>query len=113
MTYYLPPQEDVEKKIMELLAARGMPVQMTAIYRILAASYHLQRHERRGVKGDPKGSSWEYLVRQARKHLSDSGFVYSPQRGFWSLSEKGRKVGPPLSGLSIPASLDTRTSRGG
>jgi hypothetical protein len=89
MTCYFPMQSDVEEKFLHVLYTRNELVQMTVIYQTLADQFQLNRYERRGVKGDPKGSAWEYLVRQARKRLVELGWVHTPQRGFWALTDAG------------------------
>ena len=89
MTCYFPPQKVVEEKFLQLLYSRLGPIQMTVIYGVLADQFGLTRYERRGVRGDPKGSAWEYLVRLARKALVDRGWVYCPRTGQWALSEAG------------------------
>jgi hypothetical protein len=89
MTCYFPPQTVVEEKFLDILYAQASPVQMAVLYNRLADSFGLSRWERRGVRGDPKGSPWEYLVRQARKNLADKGWVYCPIDGRWALTEAG------------------------
>ena len=91
MTSYFPPQNVVEDKLLHMLYSRMRPVQTTVVYRALADQFCLARHERRGVRGDPKGSAWEYLVRQARKNLADKGWINSPETGQWALTEVGRE----------------------
>jgi len=90
MTCYFPPQQVVEEKFMEILHAQAGPVQMAMMYNILADRFGLSRWERRGVRGDPKGSPWQYLVRQARKNLAEKGWVHCPFNGRWALTEAGQ-----------------------
>src|ERR1700722_12939855 len=91
MTCYFPPQKVVEDKFLDVLHTQMGPVQMTVMYRALADQFGLTRYERRSARGDPKGSAWEYLVRQARKNLADRGWVRCLEAGQWALSEAGRE----------------------
>src|SRR4051812_2876818 len=89
MTCYLPPQDVVEDRFLLLLQSYGRPVPMAILYNALANRFDLTRYDRRGVRGDPKGSAWEYLVRQARKNLVNKGWVLSLEAGLWTLSDAG------------------------
>lgn len=91
MTCYFPPENVVEERLLLLLNAHPEPLKMGTIYRTLADQAGLTRYERRGVRGDPKGSAWEYLVRRARSNLVCRGWIHSPEIGRWALSEVGRE----------------------
>ena len=105
MTCYFPPQDVVEDRLLVMLQCYGCPVPMAVLYRMLANRFDLTRHERRGAQGDPKGSPWEYLVRQARKTLVNRAWVVSPEPGLWALTDAGREEARRRqeSGASIPA----------
>ena len=90
MTCYFPPQKVLEDIFLDLLTTQSEPIQMTVIYRALADQAGLTKYARRGVRHDPKGSAWEYLVRQARTNLVRKGWVHCPELGRWALSEFGR-----------------------
>ena len=89
MTCYFPPQDVIEDRFLCILHGHSRPVQMGVMYRALADRYGLSRHERRGAPGDPKGSAWEYLVRQCRNNLVAQGWLYCPETGAWALTEAG------------------------
>ena len=89
MSCYFPPEDVIEDRFLCLLHLHARPVQMGVMYRALADRYGLTRHERRGAPGDPKGSAWEYLVRQCRNNLVAQGWLYCPQIGSWALTQSG------------------------
>jgi hypothetical protein len=89
MTCYFPPQDVIEDRFLQMLHSHARPVQMAVMYRALAERFGLSRYECRGAPGDPKGSPWEYVVRQCRNNLVDQGWLCCPEIGTWALTEAG------------------------
>jgi len=109
MTCYLPPQDVVEDRFLLMLQDCPRPMPMAMIYAALANRFGLARHERRGAKGDPMGSRWEYLVRQARKTLLDKGWAVSPQPGLWALTDAGREEARRRENISASHAAEAHT----
>ena len=87
----LPDPSAIEAKLLLILASRAGPMRTSAIYRKLAEEFGLTRSERYGNPFDPKGSGWEYLVRHAKRHLRDEGWLCCPAPGLSLLTPAGRE----------------------
>jgi hypothetical protein len=87
----IPPQSIVEDELLRLLKDRESAMRMSTVYTILADHFGLTKSERYGSPCDPKGSSWEYVVRNARRCLKERGWLHSPKAGYWELTGAGRE----------------------
>jgi len=91
-TLNLPPQAEVEGKLLQLLAARSRPLTTTEVYRSLADIFNLslaQRDARRERGNDP---AWNWLVRRAMQRLVAKGWADHRQHASWAATEKGRSI---------------------
>jgi hypothetical protein len=87
----LPDPSAIETQLLLILSLRTGPMRTSAIYRNLAEQFGLTRSERYGNPFDPKGSGWEYLVRHAKRHLRDEGWLCCPAPGLSVLTPAGRE----------------------
>jgi hypothetical protein len=92
----LPPQHLVEQSLLLVLKSADHPVRTNKLYHILAGQFGLKGIERYGHPFDPRGSSWELLVRMARRNLQDQGLLLSPRHGCWSLTHSGHAAAEKL-----------------
>src|SRR5579872_1732125 len=87
----LPPPEAVTEELLRVLGSRTAAMRTNAIYAILAEHFGLTRSQRYGNPFDPKGSSWEFAVRDARRTLQEQGWLHCPAPGCWALTQAGRE----------------------
>jgi Mrr restriction endonuclease-like protein len=87
----LPTQSKVERELLRLLSGRSRPTETQHVYRELAAVLGLSPAQQHGSRPNAKGSAWEYLVRQAARHLQDEGNLCRPGKAQWTLTPQGKK----------------------
>jgi hypothetical protein len=62
-----------------------------AAYRVLGAQFKLSANDQlASVKRGSSDSAWHYLVRQAKRHLLDEGYLECPEHGVWAITPAGR-----------------------
>lgn len=87
----LPHQWQVEAELLCLLEGRTRPTETAHVYSELAAVFRLSGQQKHAARPRTKGSAWEYLVRQAKRHLKDQGLLHCPQTGLWILTASGQQ----------------------
>jgi hypothetical protein len=105
----LPAQSAIEDQMLRVLRSRTSAVRLTALYNILAEEFGLTRSERYGNPFHPKGSGWEYLVRHAKRHLCNEGWLHSPAAGQLVLTPAGREEARKRQPAIIPSNNNEAT----
>ena len=85
----LPPQSEVERRILYHVNALSRPVEPRHLYGLIADDFNLTAEQRRATRpnGDP---DWHYLVRQAQQRLVELGFIDDSRKYVWNLTNAGR-----------------------
>ena len=103
----LPHQWQVEAELLCLLEGRTRPTETVHVYNELASVFRLSGQQKHAARPRTKGSVWEYLVREAKRHLKDRGLLHCPQTGLWFLTASGHqeakklKIGKTVAAASL------------
>lgn len=91
----LPAQSRIELRLLVDLLGRARPAPPSQIYGPLADHFGLgqaERHAPRQSNSDSSDPAWNNAVRFAFRRLKDQGFVCTPVRGQWALTDRGREA---------------------
>src|SRR5690349_19255049 len=86
----LPPQSEVENRLLHFLYRFGRPVEPKELYGPLADDFGLTQEQRRARRPSTGELAWNNLVRYARRRLVDIDYVHEAPRGAWRLTQAGR-----------------------
>ncbi len=86
----LPSQSIVEDELLCALGHYLRPVDLPAMYALLAEKRGLSRAQLGALLPYTKENAWENRVRQAARRLRDLGYLDGAVKGEWILTESGR-----------------------
>ncbi|MDH5462500.1 MAG: Mrr restriction system protein, partial [Candidatus Bathyarchaeota archaeon] len=87
----LPKQKDVEVPLLEVLVELGGQATPKEIYPVVTRKFPEIRTEDLIETLPSGGNRWTNRIQWVRQRLIDKGEMYSPSRGIWAITEKGRK----------------------
>jgi restriction endonuclease Mrr len=86
----LPNVAAVADALVRPLKDCARPMRPAELYDDLADLFGLTSFQKSLTRQTRHESAWDNRVQTARKHLVDQGVINGTERGYWSLSEKGR-----------------------
>lgn len=103
----LPKQNDVEIPLLQVLVELGGQGRPKEIYPLVTNKFP-QITEKDLAESLPSGGNkWTNRIQWARQALIINGEMYSPSRGIWAITEKGRRrLGEPPVELPPPPSVN-------
>ena len=87
----LPKQKDIEVPLLEVLIALGGQGKPKEIYPLVTKKFPEIRDEDLAETLPSGGNRWTNRVQWVRQRLIAKGEIYSPTRGIWAITDKGRK----------------------
>jgi hypothetical protein len=86
----LPPQPDVEDRLLHFLSMYNRFVEPKELYNDLANDLKLGQEQRLARRSSSGELAWNNLVRYAKRRLVDAGFIdHNSPRGLWRLTLAG------------------------
>ncbi|TCN18949.1 restriction endonuclease [Mesobacillus foraminis] len=102
----MPKQSDIEIPLLEVLVYLGGQGTPKEIYPLVTNKFPTITQEDIDERMESGGNKWTNRIQWVRQKLVDSGDMYSPQRGIWGITEKGRnRVQSPITTPSAPVNL--------
>ncbi len=111
----IPHDEVIQIHLLKLLAnAPGGTLHCNEVYPLLAARFPELTPDEVGDPYSHSLSKWANRVQWARCHVVEKGFLLRPyvqnDRGFWTISEKGRQYLAELSSIATRLLKELQTS---
>jgi len=87
----LPKQKDIEIPLLEALMELGGQAKPKEIYPLVTKKFPEIREEDLTETLPSGGNKWTNRIQWVRQRLIDKGEIYSPTRGIWAITDKGKK----------------------
>ncbi|MDH5439889.1 MAG: restriction endonuclease [Candidatus Bathyarchaeota archaeon] len=87
----LPKQKEIEVPLLEALAEIGGQGKARDIYPLVTKRFPTIRDEDLVEALPSGGNKWTNRIQWVRQRLIDKGEIYSPSRGIWAITDKGRR----------------------
>ena len=87
----LPKQKDIEVPLLEVLVKLGGQGKPKEIYPLVTEKFPEIGDADLTETVPSGGNKWTNRIQWVRQKLIDKGEVYSPSRGIWAITDKGRK----------------------
>jgi restriction system protein len=87
----LPKQKDIEVPLLEVLVELGGKGKTTDIYPLVTKKFPEIKDEDLTETLPSGGFKWTNRIQWVRLSLINKGEMESPSRGFWAITDKGRK----------------------
>jgi len=87
----LPKQKDIEVPLLEVLIELGGQGKPKEIYPLVTKKFPEIGDEDLTETLPSGGNKWTNRIQWVRQRLIDKGELYSPSRGIWAITDKGRK----------------------
>jgi restriction system protein len=86
----LPKQKDIEVPLLEVLMELGGQGRTKEIYPLVTKKFPEIKDEDLTEALPSGGFKWTNRIQWVRQSLIDKGEMYSPNRGIWAITDKGR-----------------------
>jgi len=87
----LPKQKDIEIPLLEVLVEIGGQGKPKEIYPLVTKKFPKIRDEDLAEALPSGGNKWTNRIQWVKQRLLEKGELYSPRRGIWTITDKGRK----------------------
>jgi len=87
----LPKQKDIGIPLLEALVEIGGQGKAKDIYPLVTKKFPSIQEEDLAETLPSGGNKWTNRIQWVRQRLIDKGEMYSPSRGIWAITEKGKK----------------------
>lgn len=87
----LPKQKDIEIPLLEVLMEIGGQGKPKEIYPLVTKKFPDIRDEDLAETLLSGGNKWTNRIQWVKQRLLEKGELYSPRRGIWTITDKGRK----------------------
>ena len=87
----LPKQKDIEIPLLEVLVELGGQGKPKEVYPLVTKKFPEIRDEDLAEALPSDGNKWTNRIQWVRQRLIEKGEMYSPSRGIWAITDKGRK----------------------